>query len=335
MHRPLFQIFARWLHSLKGTHAPPTLDTWRCYVKAHWLPFFVEQTGFTRERFHLYLKTRLGHVLKATVKKERSALLNFLVWALGAGEIDPPEYAPPAPLDPDQRDQWADDVANSWVPRLGKRGLGTNYKYRRRIASFDISPEQAEKLIAALPEWSTAKRVPPFAVRARFVVAYETTLRPSTLDRLLVPQHYQIGSDRLQLSADTDKARYGREVPLTERARHELDNLLRHYERVSGQPHTGPIFGKHDYRQHVRKAARVALPPQQAERFAATHLRAHGITHLLESGANLLGVQFRAGHKQIATTSKYAKPSYRAAVDTLKKRPGPLQAVPAGEKLTG
>ncbi len=326
MHRPLFQIFARWLHSLKSSHAPPTLDTWRCYVKAHWLPFFVDQSGLTRERFHQYLKERMGHVLKATVKKERSALLNFLEWGLNGGDLEPPAYAPPPPLDPDQREQSANDVVNSWVPRLGKRGLGTNFKQRRRVASFDISPDQAEALVGALPEWSTSKRVGTFPVRARFVVAYETTLRPSTLDRLLVPQHYQIGSDRLQLSADTDKARYGREVPLTERARHELDNLLRHYERTSGHAHQGPIFGKHDYRQHLAKAAKKTLPPQQAGKFAGTHLRAHGITHLLESGANLLGVQFRAGHKQIATTSKYAKPSYRAALDTLKKRPAAREA---------
>ncbi len=142
MQRPLFQIFARWLHSLKSSHAPPTLDTWRCYVQAHWLPFFVDQTGFAREQFHLYLKTRLGNVQKATVKKERSALLNFLEWGLNIGDLEAPSYAPPQPLDPSMREQWAKGVANSWGPQLPDRGLGTPYKQRRRVASIDLEPGQ-------------------------------------------------------------------------------------------------------------------------------------------------------------------------------------------------
>jgi integrase len=313
MHRPLFQVFARWLASLKPTHAPPTLDTWRCYVKAHWLPFFGDHDGLTREQFHQYIRTRLGQVQKPTVKKERSALLNFLEWGLNVGDIEAPEYAPEPPEDPSMREQWAKSVANSWVPQLPDRGLGTPFKQRRRVASFDLEPAQVQALIEALPEWSTSRRVGRFPVRPRFIVAYETALRPSTLDRLQVPKHYRIGADRLELSADTDKARYARPVPLSKRAREVLDELLRGY----GESYIGPIFGKHDYRQHLKRAAEKALPPQLAEKFAGTHLRAHRITHLLEKGANLLGTQWLAGHKQIATTSKYAKPSFRAALDSL------------------
>lgn len=219
MTRPLIQLFARWLQSLKTTHASNTIDTWRSYARAHWLPFFVDATGLTRERFSEYLKTRLGHVLKATVKKERTALRGFLEWGLVHGDLPPPPYAPPAPIDPDQLDQWANDVVGSWVPKLSKRGLGTPYKHRRRVASFDLPPDQVKALINALPEWSISRRVPRFPVRARFILAYETSLRPSTLDRIRVPKHYRIGSAELELSDDTDKARFGRAVPLSKRAK--------------------------------------------------------------------------------------------------------------------
>ena len=35
-----------------------------------------------------------------------------------------------------------------------------------------------------------AVKVTEFPIRARFIVAYETGLRPGTLDALSVPQHY-------------------------------------------------------------------------------------------------------------------------------------------------
>jgi site-specific recombinase XerC len=318
MARPLVQLFARWLGSLKHERglALVTISTWRCYCTAHWQPFFVDADGFTRQRFGEYVKQRLRHVQKATVKKERTALRGFLVYALTEGDLEPPPYAPPAPEDPDQRESWATDVVDSWVPRLPKRGLGTPYKHRRRVASFDLSPEQTRDLIRALPEWSTSKRVGRFPVRARFIVAYETSLRPSTLDRMLAPKHYRPGSDRLQLTADIDKARFARPTPLTKRAQRVLDYVL----RCHGPGYTGHIFGAHDYRQHLARAAKKALPPELAEKFAGTHLRAHAITHWLEKGSNMLGVQQMAGHKQIATTSRYAKPSFRAAEAAIGRR---------------
>jgi integrase len=310
------QLTAGWLESLRSTLAPNTISTWLCYSRAHWIPFFGDPSGFTRERFGEYFRARLGHVLKATVKKERTALKGLLQWSLLYGDIAPPAFAPPAPEDPDQREQWAGDVVSSWVPKLPKRGLGTNYRLRRRVASFDLPPDQVKALIKSLPEWSTSRRVGRFPVRARFIVAYETSLRPSTLDRMLAPKHYRPGSDRLQLTADIDKARFARPTPLTKRARRVLDYVL----RCHGPGYTGPIFGAHDYRQHLARAAKKALPPELAEKFAGTHLRAHAITHWLESGSNMLGVQQMAGHKQIATTSRYAKPSFRAAEAAIGRR---------------
>jgi hypothetical protein len=311
--KKLRKMFAAWIDSLRQTHAAPTLDTWECYVGTHYLPFFVDTDGLTRKRVAAYIRERLAVVTVATVKKERTALRGFIEWALVAEELDPPDWADERPNDPSLLDGWAIDVVNALVPRIPKRARGVAFKQRRRVASFDLEPGQVQALIEALPEWSTSKRVGPFPVRARFIVAYETALRPSTLDRLQVPKHYRIGADRLELSADTDKARYARPVPLSARARQVLDELLKGY----GDGFAGLIFGKHDYRQHLKAAAAKALPPQLAEKFAGTHLRAHRITHLLEKGANLLGTQWLAGHKQIATTSRYAKPSFRAALDSL------------------
>ncbi len=53
-------------------------------------------------------------------------------------------------------------------------------------------------LIAALPVWSNPRNAPRFPVRARFIVAYETSLRPSTLSALSVPEHYTAGASALK-----------------------------------------------------------------------------------------------------------------------------------------
>lgn len=318
----LERLIASWLHSLKTTHQPTTRTTWEGYGSAHFLPHFVDAAGLTQERCAAYIKERLAEVLAVTVRKELTALRSLLEWALIADEIGAPEYARPRPADPNQIEQWARDVVQSMVPGLPRRARGTPHPQRRRVAAFEISPEQAQAVLRGLPEWSKPGHgAEQFAVRARFIVAYETSLRPSTLDRITTPEHYRIGADRLRLTDDTDKARFGRDVPLTRRARRVLDHLLRAYERRTGAPYTGPIFGHHDHRNYIRAAAERALPPSEAERFTGCHFRAHRITHLLEGPEGTLpGTQHMAGHKLVSTTAKYVKPSFRAARETLGER---------------
>src|SRR5690606_17190467 len=120
---------------------------------------------------------------------------------------------------------------------------------------------ECARVIAALPQWTRPRGdAPSFAVRARFVVAWETALRPATLDALSVPEHYSRGADSLQISDEIDKARFGRVLPLTDAARAALDGVCR-----SG--HVGLIFGCHDYRWQLAKAALSVLPPSKARTF--------------------------------------------------------------------
>jgi integrase len=325
-------LIAAWLRSLSTTHAANTLTTWRGYVGAHWVRFYSSTDDLTREKHGEYLRTRLGEVRAVTVRKELTALRSFLDWCHGEDEQRPDgSVVPTGPLP---------HVRGSDVPRLPKRASGTPYGKRRRVAAFELSPEQVTAIIEALPEWSE-RRVggEHFPIRARFVLGYETSLRPSTLDRLEVPTHYRRGESMLRLTAAADKARWGRDVPLTARAREALDSVIAVHEaraaelaraerEFSGETSgraaefTGLVFGHHDYRDHIRKAAELALPRELAERFAGTHLRSARITHLLERPkANLPGVQHLAGHKLMSTTARYVKPSFRAALEALGGEP--------------
>lgn len=49
-------------------------------------------------------------------------------------------------------------------------------------------------------------------MRQRFVIAFETALRPETLDRLSVPEHYVRGAATLTITDEIDKARFGRVI---------------------------------------------------------------------------------------------------------------------------
>jgi integrase len=125
---------------------------------------------------------------------------------------------------------------------------------------------------------------------------------------LSVPENYVRGSSLLVITEAIDKARFGREVPLTPRAREALDAVA---------PRAGVIFGRHDYRPQLAKAAAKVLPPERARTFTAYDLRHARATQWAEGG-NLVGVAYLLGHKQVTTTNRYARPNEAAAKRVLK-----------------
>jgi integrase len=130
-----------------------------------------------------------------------------------------------------------------------------------------------------------------------------------TIDKLRVPDNYTRGATALLMTDADDKEAYGREVPLSLRARRALDSVL---------PKHGPIFGHHDYVIYLRRVRRV-LPPHKGKVFTWQHLRSARITHWLEKTGDLPGVMYLAGHKHASTTSRYVRPSMRAAQNVLRR----------------
>jgi integrase len=122
-----------------------------------------------------------------------------------------------------------------------------------------------------------------------------------------VPDNYVRGSAVLIITDDIDKARFGRELPLTPPAREALESVC---------PDRGLIFGEHDYRDQLKKAAWTVLPPERAATFTAYDLRHARATQWAETG-NLVGVAYLLGHKQVTTTDKYARPNRNAAEKVL------------------
>lgn len=123
-------------------------------------------------------------------------------------------------------------------------------------------------ILGQLPEWSS-RRADRYPVRAYFEVAAETGLRPATLQGLRYPKHWRRGATTLQIPPELDKARWGREVPLSARALAAL-----HAVAPEGG---GMIFGEHPYHEGWLRpaAARAGLPLERARRVVPSACRRH------------------------------------------------------------
>jgi integrase len=286
-HRPLEELLGKWLAS--APFDPGTKKTYEVYAGAHWLPHFDAMHHVTDGMCAEYVRARLRSVRAQTVRKELTALRAFLRWCQETGELE----------------------REVTVPSVPKKAAGVAYEKRRRSAAIAITEAEARRMLKLLPEWSSSRKVKRFPIRGRFEFAYETGLRPDTIDQLSVPEHWDLGSKVLRVSLDVDKNAWERELPLSPRA-------LRVLKKVA--PKKGRIFGAHDYRSHIRAAAEGVLGKQRAKQFTGAHFRSATATHLLQGGANLPGVQFLLGHKRTTTTARYVRPSFDAARDALKKR---------------
>jgi len=277
----LAELLEDWLGELH--HREATRSQYDVYA-VQWLREWRLLRELTEASIAAYFRRRLREVTRKSASNEVSALRGFARWALEVGHLDAPIF----------------------VPALPESALGTPYAVRRRVRAPELSPDEVEGILSRLPERSGEGR--GFPVRARFEVMWETTLRPATLDRLSVPEHWAPGEDVIRVTAAIDKEGNAREVPLSARA-------LAALERVA--PANGAIFGAHNYRPHLGPAAAAVLPASKAAIFTGQHVRSAAITRALERSGNLPGVMHLAGHTQAATTSKYIRPTLRAANDVL------------------
>lgn len=286
---PLRDSVAEWLASLEGVLDEQTVATYTGYA-ARWLELWqrLDEAAHPASLAD-YVADRLRAALAKTVRKELSALFGFFGWCVDHGLLS----ETPA------------------RPTIRKTVRGTRVGHQREKAP-DYSPEQIAAALAALPEWG-GKGDNRFPVRARFVVAYETGLRPATLDALTWG-HIERGC--IRVDDKHDKARFGREVPLSRVASAAIikAGLASLINAAPGEADPNElIFGRHDYRPQLAKAAEAAGLPSLSP-YDLRHARA---THLVEAGHALSSVAFLLGHKQLTTTNRYAKATERGVVAML------------------
>lgn len=280
---PLDELFALFL--AEKIASDETIAMMLMHVKVHLLPFFPTLDSIDSIGVEAYTAERLRKVRRSTLCKELSTLRQFVVWCRKRGVIETTVEVPAPP----------------------KKATGTAHKNGNQVR-VEMSHEMAEQILQLLPEHSPRTKFP---VRAFFTVMRDTGLRYRTLSELRAPDDFHVGAEGLRVRAETDKARFGRTIPLTPRARAALESCC---------PESGPIFGRASMVASLRKAAREAGMPEHQVK----HLRYHDFRHLagteMGSVGDLPTVAFLLGHKHVTTTAKYVHASRSRAAKVLRDR---------------
>ena len=192
---------ADWLDACRATHGPTTLAVWEVYVLG-WCRRWTALRDLSPAALGTWMRDRLERVSASSVRKEASALRTLSAWLLEQGRVS-------APLP---------------VPDVPARAVGTRASTRKPRCQT-LSPSQVEALLAACPEWVQRPGHEPRPARLLLTLLWETGLRPVTLHRLVYGQHWRRGWAHLALTADLDKTRWARDVPLSPRAVATLEAL--------------------------------------------------------------------------------------------------------------
>ncbi len=286
-------LFDAWLSSIDGTTDARTRKEYGRIARVQWMPLFKTHDALdgakgTRNA-KAYTNTRLKCVSRTMHKKELSALRGFVAWLAEHEYIADVPHVPPPPK-----------------KATGKRSATA------RPAPVSCTEAEMESIIARLPEWSPRARRGSERHRVRdvFVLAWETGLRPISIARLRAPTHWRPGMRALNITAEIDKARFARELPLTLRAVEVLERCA---------PKEGLVFGRHDYRTWLKRAALEVLGEERGKHFARYDFRHNRADFLLDVTGDLRGVAFNHGHKLLSTTDKYLRPSRKGAEAMLAK----------------
>lgn len=280
----LAPLTALWVADLEATHDKDTAYEYDL-IASKWPQRWPTLGDVTTAAIADYQRDRLREVVRGTVKKNRSYLRVFLDWCAEKGHVERvPEF-----------------------PALPKRATGTRKHVRPpRIAR---TPQQVARLLRALPEWSAIARRSDnqrYRVRDRAIFLFETALRPATIARLVRPEHWKPGSRLLHITAEIDKARRARDVPLTPKALGAL-------ARCGGVD--GLIFGVHELDDYLDAASKKA----KLARVTTYDLKHSRITSWIRDGRDLAGISFLTGVDIDTLAAHYIHPDIEAAKRVLRR----------------
>ena len=281
----LAELWDAWCVRKAPSIHPDTLESIESYGR-RFVDYFKELDQITEASGADYGLARLGQVTRSTTLRELCYLRQFLAWCKQQGVLRETVLIPGLP-----------------PKSLGKR-TGTH-----RQKAIEITEDEAKAIIALLPEHSKTIGGRKWPLRDRFAFMWETALRPGTLARLRVPEHWRPRLKHLVVIDEIDKARFGRELDLTPEA-------LRILRKVA--PSEGLVFGQHEFAKALKKAAKAVLGPVRGKQFAPYDFRHGRARDWLDAGAPLRGVAYLLGHKRVSTTNKYLEPSRRAGQDALR-----------------
>jgi site-specific recombinase XerD len=162
------------------------------------------------------------------------------------------------------------------------------------------------------------RAVTDLQMRTTFITIYAAGLRVSEAVKLTARD---IDSARMVLSIRQAKGRKDRYVMLSE----QLLHILRAYWKQTHPKHwlfPGPDPVRPITTRSVERACRKAAEAAGLDKTVTVHTLRHSFaTHLLEQGVDIHVIQDLLGHRNIASTTRYA----RVAINTIRQVQSPLE----------
>jgi integrase/recombinase XerD len=194
---------------------------------------------------------------------------------------------------------------------LGLKEVSEHIPYARRadILPAVMAPDDVVRFLKAVPD---------LKMRTLFIAIYAAGLRVSEAVKLTARD---IDSARMVIIIRQAKGRKDRYVMLSE----QLLGILRAYWKQAHLQHLlfpGPDRSRPITTRSVQRACRQAVEAAGLDNSITVHTLRHSFaTHLLEQGVDIHVIQDLLGHRNIASTTRYA----RVAINTIRKIQSPLE----------
>ena len=194
---------------------------------------------------------------------------------------------------------------------LGQRQVSEQIPYARREDTLPAVLARDE-IVRFL------KAVTDLQMRTTFIAIYAAGLRVSEAVKLTARD---IDSARMVITIRQAKGRKDRYVMLSE----QLLGILRTYWKQTRPEHwlfPGPDPFRPITTRSVERACRKAAEAAGLDKTVTVHTLRHSFaTHLLEQGVDIHVIQDLLGHRNIASTTRYA----RVAINTIRQVQSPLE----------
>jgi integrase/recombinase XerD len=198
-----------------------------------------------------------------------------------------------------------------YATTLGRKEVAEQIPYARR-------PDRLPAVLTGDEVVRFLKSVPDLKMRTIFITIYAAGLRISEAIALTAKD---IDSDRMVIVVRQGKGRRDRYVMLSE----QLLAILRDYRRRTHPSHwlfAGADPSRPVTPRTVERACREVVQAAGLDRSVTVHTLRHSFaTHLLEQGVDIHVIQDLLGHRNIASTTRYA----RVAVNMIRQVQSPLE----------
>ena len=198
-----------------------------------------------------------------------------------------------------------------YATTLGLKEVSEQIPYARRadILPAVMAPDDVVRFLKAVAD---------LKMRTLFIAIYAAGLRVSEAVNLTARD---IDSVRMVIIIRQAKGRKDRYVMLSE----QLLGILRAYWKQAHLQHLlfpGPDRSRPITTRSVQRACRQAVEAAGLDKSITVHTLRHSFaTHLLEQGVDIHVIQDLLGHRNIASTTRYA----RVAINTIRKIQSPLE----------